>query len=485
MTALTSLISASPEQFNPLNPISPSKITTDGGIKLSETKQLHAALVKTGLAHSRSSQNSLVALYAAAAGDHDSSAMDYALLVFSRAPKPTAFMRNTIVQSLANSNSPASAIRFYCAAHFAAIPPNHHTFPALLKACSRLLALHEGQQMHAHSLKSGLEQTLLVRNALVNLYSTCGYLTDARLLFDEMPERDIITWNSLIAGYSKHGLSQEALDLFRSLQKAPHPRPDAITAVSALSACANAGALELGEWVHAYAKKHEIDQGITVRTALIDMYARCGAIARAAEIFELTPRRNLVCWTSMITGLAVNGRGLEAVNLFDQMVQFGIRPDGIAFVSVLSACSHAGMVEDGQRLFNDMKTRFGLDPRTEHYGCMVDLLGRAGRLEEALGLIRSSPTGQSEAVLWRTLLGASSARGEVEMAELAMSEIARVEPRHHGDWVLMANVYAKAGRKEEAARVRREMRIKKIGKEPGCSVIEVGGRIYSFTVETE
>ncbi|PKA63250.1 Pentatricopeptide repeat-containing protein [Apostasia shenzhenica] len=493
MTSLTSPSSSPSSHFNLQNPLFPFTTTADGRFTLPEIKQLHAALIKSGLAHAPSSQNHLAALCSAAAAaadggsGHDSTAMDYALLLFSNSPKPTPFMRNTIAQSLAASPSPDAALRFYAAAHLAGVRPNHHTFPALLGACSRLLALQAGRQIHAHSLKSGLEQALLVRNALVHLYSTCGPMPDARRLFDEMPDRDIITWNTMIAGYAKHGLSQEAIDLFRALQLTGMPRPDGITTSIVLSACAHAGALELGEWVHAYAEKHEIDGGISVRTALIDMYSRCGAVDRALEIFERTPRRNLISWTAMIAGLAVNGRGREAVELFERMVRSGVRPDGVVFVSVLSACSHAGLVDDGQRLFEEMKGRFGLVAGPEHHGCIVDLLGRAGRLEEAVGVIRSSPEAASGAAeLWRTLLGACSARGEVEMAEMAMEEIARLEGRrghHHWDRVLMANAYARAGKGEAAARVRREMKREKMGKEPGCSVVEVDGRIHSFVVE--
>ncbi|XP_010922370.1 pentatricopeptide repeat-containing protein At4g21065 [Elaeis guineensis] len=452
----------------------------DGPTTLSEIKQLQAVLIKAGLAHTRPAQNRLVALCSAARPPDP--ALDHALLLFSRSRKPTPFMRNTIVQSLANTSAPYRALRFYFAAHCAAVPPNHHTFPALLKACSHLHALSEGNQIHAQALKSGLGYDMLVRNALIHLYCSCAALDHAQRVFDKMLERDIVTWNTMINGYVQNGLARDALDLFRDLQLAG-VWPDAITMVGVLSACAVAGALELGKWAHAYIEKHRMDGRISVRTALIDMYSKCGYIDRALEVFKSTPVRNLVLWTAMINGLAINGSGHKAVEFFDRMVHDDdIKPDGVVFISVLSACSHGGLIDEGRRLFDELKTRYNLVPQMEHYGCMVDLLGRAGRIEEALQLIRRMPSEPSE-IVWRTLLGACRAHRNVQIGELAMKEIQRREPRHHGDHVLLSNIYASVGRWEDVAYVRRAMKRMGISKEPGCSIIVVDGRIYSFVVE--
>lgn len=296
-----------------------------------------------------------------------------------------------------------------------------------------------------------------------------------------MSEREIVTWNAMITGYFQNGFSEAALSLFREMQ-VEGLAPDEVTMVSVLSACGHAGALELGKWVHAYIEKYRLDGRISVKTALVGMYSKCGCIEKALEVFEGIPDRNLVCWTAMINGLAFNGYGMKAVEFFDRMVGCNIRPDAVSLISILSACSHGGLLEEGRRLFGDLRRRYGIAPQMEHYGCMVDLLGRSGHLDEAYELIKNMPFAPN-AVMWRTLLGACKVHNNVELGEMVLKKILELEPRHHGDYVLLSNIYAAAGRWEDAANIRRTMKKKGIAKVPGCSMIEVDSRIYSFFVE--
>ncbi|XP_020114042.1 pentatricopeptide repeat-containing protein At5g66520-like [Ananas comosus] len=448
---------------------------------LSETKQLQALLLKTGAA-----QNRLLSLGANRTGPADPSLIARALVLLSHSPNPTptpSFLRNTILQSLSQSPHPQRAILLYSASLEYAIPPTPHTFPSLLKSLSLLLALREGSQIHAHIVKLGFKSDLHSRNALIHLYASCGCVDRARKAFDGMPQRDVVSWNAMIAGYARNKLSGAALELFRELQLAGGVAPDEVTLVAALTACADAGALRLGEWAHRYIRRHRMDGRIGVNTALIDMYSKCGCIDRAVEIFENIAVRNLVAWTAVINGLAINGCGRTAIEYFDRMVmEDGIEPDEVIFISVLSACSHSGLLDEGRRLFDEMKGQYRLVPQAEHYGCMVDLLGRAGRLDEALELIRTAPF-KPTAVLWRTLLGACKVHKNVGIGEAAMQEIQRLDPHHHGDHVLMSNIYATAGQQDDAVHMRRRMKKQGIGKEPGCSVIELDGRVYSFVVE--
>ncbi|XP_058109733.1 pentatricopeptide repeat-containing protein At5g48910-like [Magnolia sinica] len=472
--------SSSPQPL-PKTALSPSK-TANSFLQqpttLSEIKQLHAHLIKTGLSQNHTAQNRLLS---SCLQNRHSSTLEYALLLFSQSSNPTPFIRNNLIKSFAESQTPQIAISFYSTTHESDFLPNDYTFPALLKACSRLLGVEEGKQIHAHVVKTGYESEIHACNTLIHFYSVCGLLDDARLVFDKMPERETVSWNAMITGYFQNGFSVEALSLFREMQVGGLS-PDGVTMVGVLSACAHAGALELGKWVHAYVEKNGLDGRISVKTALVDMYSKCGCVERALEVFEEIPDRNLVCWTAMINGLAVNGYGRKAVEFFDRMVRANVWPDAISIISVLSACSHNGLLEEGRQLFSDLRRRYGVTPQMEHYGCMVDLLGRSGHLDEAYELIKNMPF-VPNAVMWRTLLGACKVYKNVEMGEKVLKKILELEPHHHGDYVLLSNIYAAVGRWEDVADVRRTMKKKKIAKIPGCSMIEVDNRIHSFIVE--
>uniref|UniRef100_A0A5K0ZNW3 DYW domain-containing protein n=2 Tax=Nymphaea colorata TaxID=210225 RepID=A0A5K0ZNW3_9MAGN len=439
-----------------------------------ETRQLHARLVKAGLSDNRFAQNRLTASCAL-------SDARYALEVFARSASPSRFMRNTVVRALAESESPGDAVRFYGGTHALGLPANRYTFPALLKACARLLGLEEGRQAHCHVVKWGLQPDVHVSNTLIHLYASCGRLTQARKVFDEMPLRTVVSWNALISGYVQNGMSSEALSMFREMQ-IEGTEPNEVTMIGVLTACSHAGALELGKWAHAYIRRRGLGVRIGVVTALIDMYSKCGCIERAVEVFEGIPDKNIVCYTAMINGLAVNGHGESAAALFDRMVMVGIKPDEISLISVLCACSHSGLVEAGRRYFRDLQRRYNVAPQVEHYGCMVDLLGRSGHLEEAYELVKNMPF-EPNAIIWRTLLGACKVHNNVKLGELVVKEIMMLEPHHHGDYVLLSNIYAAAGRWEDVSKIRRVMKDRGIVKTPGCSMIEVGNKIYSFIVK--
>ncbi|OVA18322.1 Pentatricopeptide repeat [Macleaya cordata] len=445
---------------------------------LSEVKQLHSHLIKTGLYQNHLTQNRLLS---ACIRNHSSESIDYALLLFSHSLNPTIFIRNNIIKHFAETETPKKSVLFYSSTHQDGFPPNNYTFPLLLKACSRLLGIEEGKQIHTHVFKTGFESDIHVKNTLIHFYCCCGVVDNARKVFDKMSERDVVTWNSMITGYTQNGFSGEALNLFRDMQ-VNGTDPDQVTMVSVLSACAHAGALELGKWVHAYLERNNLDSRISVKTALIDMYSKCGFIERALEVFEEIPDRNLVCWTAMINGLAINGHGKKAIDLFNLMMKSNVKPDAITLVSVLSACSHSGLLEEGRKLFGNLRRRYGITPQVEHYGCMVDLLGRYGLVDEAYDLIKKMHL-PPNAVVWRTLLGACNIHKRVDLGELVLKKILELEPHHHGDFVLLSNLYATMGRWEDVENIRRMMKKKKISKIPGCSMIEIENRIYSFVVE--
>lgn len=255
--------------------------------------------------------------------------------------------------------------------------------------------------------------------------------------------------------------------------------PDEITMVSVLSACADLGALELGKWLESYVERKSITKSVTLCNAMIDMFAKCGDVDRAVKIFREMEMRTIISWTSVIVGLAMHGRGLEAVSLFDEMVEQGVEPDDVAFVGVLFACSHSGLVDKGHYYFKTMQNRFNIVPKIEHYGCMVDMLSRAGLVNEAVEFVGAMPIEPNQ-VIWRSIVTACNARGELRLGESMAKELIRSEPMHESNYVLLSNIYAKLMRWEKKTKVREMMDVKGMRKIPGSTMIEMNNEIYEF-----
>ncbi|KMZ73876.1 hypothetical protein ZOSMA_13G00800 [Zostera marina] len=293
-----------------------------------------------------------------------------------------------------------------------------------------------------------------------------------------MQNRDVVSWSAMISGYHQSCQCKEALEVFHKMQLSG-VEPNEVTMVSVLASCAVLGALETGRWLHSLISRKKLALTITLGTVLVDFYAKCGSIETSIETFNDMPRKNVLTWTVLIQGMASNGKGRLAITYLKSMIESGIRPNDVTFVAVLSACSHAGLVEEGWKLFRSMTDDYGITPRIDHYGCMVDILSRSGELIQAYQFIRSMPI-QPNAVIWRTLLGSCKLHKNVEIGEEALSEIRKLDPTHSGDYVLLSSIYASVGRFEDALRVRAEMKTRGIKKSPGCTSIEIGGSIHEF-----
>ncbi|URE25284.1 Pentatricopeptide repeat-containing protein [Musa troglodytarum] len=382
--------------------------------------------------------------------------------------------------------------------------PNNFTYPFLLKACAACASEPYGCAAHARIVKTGLELDPYIQSALIHAYSECkdlgaarrlldqmerkdvvswntmingcailGDLSEARKLFAGMPQRNVVSWNSMLAAHAKCGDVEEALALFDGMRRTDEKPTDA-TMVSLLSACAHSGALDQGEQLHAYMEEHKIKLNTILSTALVDMYAKCGSISRAAEIFYAIEQKDLLAWNAIIGGMAIHGRADEALQLFDEMTKSGVRPDDITFVMVLTACSHAGMVKAGRRMLNCMKDSHGIDPKLEHYGCVIDLLARAGLFEEAAELTRAMPMEPSAPALG-ALLGGCRIHRNSEVADGVGGHLLHLQPGHSGRYVLLSNIYATAGRWDDAKEVRGRMLMNGVAKTPGMSMIEPNG----------
>lgn len=357
------------------------------------------------------------------------------------------------------------------------------TLVSVLSGCASIGALLQGKEIHTYVIKCILnvyqidrENDLLVTTALIDMYAKCKSISVARSIFDSvlLKDRTVATWTVMIGGYAQHGQADDGLELFSKMfQEDKTVKPNAFTICCVLMACARLSALRLGRQIHAYVFRcpPEYASMVFVENCLIDMYSKCGDIDAARVVFDNMPKRNSVSWTSLLNGYGIHGRGEEALEVFDKMKVADVVPDGITSLVVLYACSHSGMVDQGVRYFNNMHAEFGVAPGLEHYACMVDLLGRAGRLDEAMKLIESMPM-EPAPVVWVALLSGCRLHANVELGEYAARRLIELESENDGSYTLLSNIYASARRWKDVARVRSLMKHTGIKKRPGCSWIQ-------------
>lgn len=317
-------------------------------------------------------------------------------------------------------------------------------------------------------------------NGLIHMYSGCGESRLAYKMFEKMRDRDVVSWTSIIDGFVDDDRDLEAIRLFEEMLE-KGVEPNQATVVSVLRACAEVGTLGVGKRVHGVAEERKISLGANVRTALIDMYAKCGSIDSSRKLFDGILDKDVFAWTAMINGLASHGMCEEALALFNQMEAFDLWPDERTMIAVLSACRNAGWVDKGFACFTTMQSKYGVKPTIQHYGCMVDLLARAGNLDEAEDFIRKMPV-EPDVVLWRTLLWACKVHGDIDRSERLLKdlELVKMDSNDCGSYVLLGNVYASAGKWHDKANMRELMNRKGLSKPPGCSRIEVDGIVHEF-----
>ncbi|CAM0945171.1 unnamed protein product [Alopecurus aequalis] len=314
------------------------------------------------------------------------------------------------------------------------------------------------------------EKNVVSWNAMLGAYASAGMLSKARKLFDRMPDRNTASWSSMVTGLVQSDQCQEALRVFSEMVgKGVTPNESAL--VSAVSASGQLRSIEHGVWVHSYAK-HELHGAMSVilATAIVDMYGKCGWIHNAVRVFVAMPVKNIYSWNSMITGLAMNGSESLALSLFWKMQMAGVRPNDITFIGLLAACSHSGLVDEGRWLFHRMVNGFGIKPVQEHYGLMVDLLGRAGYVREAVDFVNSMPV-EPHPGLWGALAGACKIHGEVELGEEIAKKLIELEPHHGSRYILLSNIYGASNRWDDMATVRRVLKERKVPKGTGNAVV--------------
>ncbi|KAF8037365.1 hypothetical protein BT93_B0315 [Corymbia citriodora subsp. variegata] len=358
------------------------------------------------------------------------------------------------------------------------VRPDSFTFAPVLKSVARLCLREMGRSVHAYAAKANFDGDVYVGTSLVNFYGGCLLIGDAHQVFDEMGERNSVSWNALITGYTHNRKFAEALDLFREMQ-ADGVEPTEVTMVGVLSACAHLGALSLGKWIHEYIDCHGLSLNEFLGTSLVDMYAKCGAVMEMEKAFVAMRIKNVYTWNALISGFAMNGRGEAALQAFSRMMMENLKPDGVTFLGILCACCHEGLVDEGKRYFRIMKDEFGLCPGIEHYGCMVDLLGQAGLFSEALHLVQNMDL-KPDPIIWRTLLGACRTHRNVPLGRYAARKLLELEPTNADNYVLLSNIYAQDSMWDEIAQLRAMMNQKALAKVAGCSSIEIGNAVYEF-----
>lgn len=398
---------------------------------LEEGKMVHTSAAESGHESDVVVANALVNMYSKCESLMDSGR------VFEKMCKPDVVSWTAMIAAYAQNGRGREALQLYSQMERDGIEPNRVTFMSALAACGILGAIDQGKTIHHSVVYNGFVSDVVVSTALIDMFGKCGSCEDARRVFDKLSTRDIISWNAMITAYVQHRHSESALQLYRAMQW-EGVEPNEVTFLSVLSACSSLADLAKGNTIHASIANREIMSDL-LAIALVNMYGKCGSLEDAWMVFNIICRHDVVSWTAMIAAYAQNGYGPEALQLFMQMEQEGVKPNEITFINVLSACSHSGLLEDGHRHFISMNEDHGIKPTVEHYACMVDLLGRAGLLHEAEIFINEMPL-QADIVLWRSLLGACSVHGDVEHGRHAAEQSFNLDKDSDAPYVLLSNI---------------------------------------------
>ncbi|XP_020257498.1 pentatricopeptide repeat-containing protein At4g33990 [Asparagus officinalis] len=387
---------------------------------------------------------------------------------------------NSMISAYEQGAYPKIALSLFDRMQRCGFQPDMLTLVSLASAVAQLGDGINSRSVHCYVFRRGWDSSnVFVGNAIIDMYGKVGDVEYARRVFDWMPVKDVISWNSLITGCSQNGFSNEATEIYEAMEKSEGVTPSQGTFVSVLPACSHVGALRKGMKIHGRSIQIGLELDVFVGTCLIDMYAKCGRLDEAMLLFAKVPRRTSYPWNAIISGLGVHGHGDKALELFEEMQQEGVKPDNVTFISLLSACSHSGLVDHARHYFGLMKSGYGIEPSVKHYACMVDLLGRAGHLNDAYEFIKNMPL-RPDAGVWGALLGACRIHGNVELGDIASNRLFEVDPENVGYYVLLSNMHAKSRNWEGVGEVRSLAKNRQLMKTPGWSSIEVDNKMNVF-----
>ncbi|CAL5380287.1 unnamed protein product [Camellia sinensis] len=462
--------------------------------------QLHGLLVRCGLEMDSPVANTLLTMYAKCrclSDAHD---------LFDSMPQPDTVTWNGMIGGYVQNGFMCEASDLFCEMISSRFKPDKITFASFLPLISESANLNMGKEIHGYIIRHGVPLDVFLKSALVDIYFKCRDVKMACNVFNHGTAIDIVICSAMISGYVLNGMNMDALKIFRLLLH-EQMRPNAVTLASVIPACSGLSALKLGKELHCYILKNSLEGRCYVGSAITDMYAKCGRLDLAQKIFTRTQEKDVVCWNSIITSCSQNGKPEEAIDLFRQMGIEGVKYDSVSISAALSACAnvpalHYGkeihgfmirgaltsdifaesQVDEGKSYFECMTEAYGIEARLEHYGCVVDLFGRAGRLDEAFKIITNMPF-DPDAGVWGTLLGACRVHGNVELAELASRHLFELKPQNSGYYVLLSNLQANAGKWENVLKTRSMMKDRGVQKVPGYSWIELNNATHMLVAE--
>ncbi|KAL7139793.1 hypothetical protein ABFS83_09G076900 [Erythranthe nasuta] len=475
---------------------------------------LHPSLLLTQILHSFTFPNpqaTTAATIPSGDGDGGHCIITYTDKIFNLIPEPSAFNYNSIIRVHTLRRSPRTAVIFFSRMRRESVSPDSHTFPFVLKACGQLgNSISLAKSLHSVLLKFGFSVDVFVCNTLACTYCRggefdgalkvfegslfrdvvsynvmidglvkAGEVDRALKMFDEMPQRDAVSWGTILAGCAKSNRCIEAVELFDRMLDL-RVVFDNVALVSALSACAQLGELAKGKKIHDHIKQNEIKLDSYLGTALVDLYSKCGCIETAKDVFRSCPKKNVSLWNAMLAGLAMHGDGISLLQYFSRMVENSVESDGVTILGVLVGCSHSGLINEAKKIFSEMESVYKVQRELKHYGCMADLLGRAGLINEAIDMIKDMPM-RGDVFVWGGLLGGCKIHGNLEIAEVAAKHVMEVKPEDGGVYSVLAHMYANSNRWEDLVKVRRLRDCRwGIKKNAGVSLIELGGVAHEF-----
>ncbi|XP_021753145.1 putative pentatricopeptide repeat-containing protein At3g01580 [Chenopodium quinoa] len=437
---------------------------------------VHGLIVVSGLSEDVSVCTALITMYSRIGN------LKNAYLVFKMMPDKDRVVWNLMISAYFRSGQPRKSLELLVKMSNEGIRMDLYTALAAILSTGELKLLEWGKQIHAHGIRNGLNHQVSVQNSLIDMYSKCDSVEAARKVFNLVIEKTEVSWSSMIKGFVIHERYFDALSLFARM-KCDGFLVDSAAIVSILPACVNAGALEQLKYIHGCTIKYGLLSIPSVNTELLASYAKCGCIDMARRLFneEEIDNKDTITWNSLISAYSKHGEWQQCFDLYEQMKRSYFRPDSITFLGLLTACVNSGHVNEGWKIFKEMTETFGFQPSQEHYACMVDLLGKAGHIDKAKELINSMPI-KADARVWGPLLSACKMHSETEVAELAAEKLIEIEPTNAGNYVLMSNIYAASGKWDKVAKMRSFLKNKGLKKTPGCSWLEVNGKVHEFRV---
>ncbi|XP_058727546.1 pentatricopeptide repeat-containing protein At1g08070, chloroplastic-like [Vicia villosa] len=440
-------------------------------------KVLHSLVVVSDLCKDLTVNTAVLSMYVKL-GD-----LEDARMVFEKMPEKDVVVWNIMISAYSGKGySKESLELLYCMVRSGVRPDLFTAIPAI-SSITKLKFNEWGKQMHAQVMRNGSDYQVSVHNSLIDMYSMCDNINSAQKIFGLIVDKTVVSWSAMIKGYAMHGRCFEALSLFVEM-KLCGTKVDFVIVINILPAFAKIGALHYVRYLHGYSLKTNLDSLKSLKTSLLSSYAKCGCIEMARKLFdeEKNSHKDIIAWNSMITAYSNHGEWFQCFQLYDQMKLSNVKPDQVSFLGILTACVNSGLVEKGKEIFKEMVEIYGHQPSKEHNACMVDLLGRAGKIDEASEIIENSRL-NSDAKVYGPLLSACKMHdSESDFAELAAEKLINMEPKNAGNYVLLSNIYAAAGKWEKVAKMRSFLRDRGLKKIPGCSWVELNGLVHEFRV---